>query len=123
MLERQPPAVADDTPIGPDVDLDTEDIRLADGTRLTPEVAEDIAEDVRRRAGRPSLTEPGTRSPQLSTRVPGPLHAAAQQQAKRRGISISRLLREALEQYLKQPGGGIGTPRKSIHGRRSAGGR
>ena len=59
MPERQPPRVSDDSPIGPDVDLERDDIRLADGTRLTPDIAAGIAEDVRRAAGRPSLTGPG----------------------------------------------------------------
>jgi hypothetical protein len=59
MPERQPPRVSDDSPIGPDVDLERDDIRLADGTRLTPGIAAGIAGDVRRAAGRPSLTGPG----------------------------------------------------------------
>ena len=61
MPERQPPRVSDDSPIGPDVDLERDDIRLADGTRLTPGIAAAIADDVRRAAGRPSLTRPGRR--------------------------------------------------------------
>ena len=48
MLERTPPVITDNTPIGPDVDVDREDIRLANGTRLTNEVAEE-----NRRAGSP----------------------------------------------------------------------
>ena len=40
MPERQPPRVVDDSPIGPDVDLERDDIRLADGTRLTPDIAD-----------------------------------------------------------------------------------
>ena len=35
MAHRTPPAVTPATPIGPDVDLDTQDVRLADGSRLT----------------------------------------------------------------------------------------
>ena len=50
MPERQPPRVSGDSPIGPDVDLERDDIRLADGTRLTPDIAAGIAEDVRRAA-------------------------------------------------------------------------
>lgn len=47
------------------VDLDQEDYRLADGTRLTEAKAEELAAEVLARAGRgrPSLTEPGARSP------------------------------------------------------------
>ena len=75
MPGRQPPRVSDDSPIGPDVDLERDDIRLADGTRLTLGIAAGIAEDVRRAAGRPSLTGPGRRSPQVSARVPAELRA------------------------------------------------
>ena len=51
MSERQPPRFSDDSPIGPDVDLERDDIRLADGTRLTSDIAAGIAEDVRRALG------------------------------------------------------------------------
>ena len=40
MPERTPPRITTDTPIGPDVDVDREDIQLADGTRLTEEIAD-----------------------------------------------------------------------------------
>jgi predicted DNA binding CopG/RHH family protein len=100
MPERRPPVVSEDTPIGPDVDLRDEDIRLADGTRLTAEVTDQIVEHVHHAVGRPSLTEPGRHSPQVSARVPAELHHAAKQEAKREGVSMSYLLREALEQYL-----------------------
>ncbi len=36
------------TDAGPDVDLAVEDIRLADGTRLTNEVADSLAAEIRR---------------------------------------------------------------------------
>jgi hypothetical protein len=101
MPERQPPAVTLDTPIGPDVDLAREDIRLADGTRLTPADTDRIVAQVRREAGRPSLTEPGRHSPQLSARVPASLHDQAERQASREGKSVSQLLRDALEWYLE----------------------
>jgi hypothetical protein len=52
------PAVVKGTRAGAAVDLDSEDVRLADGTRLTSELAEAISEEVRRTAGRPS-SEPG----------------------------------------------------------------
>jgi hypothetical protein len=57
MPERQPPRVSDDSPIGPDVDFERDDIRLTDGTRLTPDIAAGIAGDVRWEAGRASLTD------------------------------------------------------------------
>jgi Ribbon-helix-helix protein, copG family len=100
MPERQPPRVTHDTPIGPDIDLDRDDIRLADGTRLTPQVASQIADNARRAAGRPSLSGPGQHSPQVSARVPAELRAAAERQARREGKSVSQLIRELLERYL-----------------------
>ncbi len=107
MPRRRPPQVTPDTPIGPDVDLDQEDIRLADGTRLTPEVAAQVVEDARRAAGRPSMTGPGKHSPQVSVRVPPELRDATEQQARREGKSVSQLIRELLERYLAGSPGGV----------------
>lgn len=104
MTERKPPRVTTETPIGPDVDLDAEDIRLADGTRLTPEVAEQIVEDVRRVTGRPSMTGPGRHSPEVSARVPADLRDAAKRRARAEGKSLSRIIRDALELYLRRGG-------------------
>ena len=44
MTERTPPPITSSTPIGPDVDLDRDDVRLADGTRLTEQKAADIVD-------------------------------------------------------------------------------
>jgi len=109
MLRRQPPRVTQDTPIGPDMNLDQDDVRLADGTRLTDGVAAQIVEDTRRAAGRPSLTGHAKHSPQVSARVPPELRDAAEQQAKREGKSVSQLIRELLERYLA---GGLGGVRR-----------
>jgi predicted HicB family RNase H-like nuclease len=51
-------------------------------------------------AGRPSLSTPRQASPELKARVPVELRERVQQEARRRGISQSELLREALEQFL-----------------------
>jgi hypothetical protein len=40
------PVITDDTPIGPDIDLDDEVILLPSGTRLTNEVAEELAREI-----------------------------------------------------------------------------
>jgi hypothetical protein len=100
MPRKQPPPITPETPIGPDVDLEHEDIRLADGTRLTAEVAESVAGDARRAAGRPSLTGPGRHSPQVSARVPAELRHAAEQRARQEGKSLSQVIRELLEKYV-----------------------
>jgi len=98
MPDRRPPRITDDTPIGPDVDLDREDIRLADGTRLTGEVADGIVQELRRSAGRPSLSGKAAASPQIAFRVAPSVRDRAAQIAAREGKTISQLAREALEE-------------------------
>jgi len=100
MPKRKPPKVTTDTPIGPDVDLEREDVRLADGTRLTDEVAAEIAESVLRSVGRPSLSGVRQRSPQIAFRVPPAVRDQAAEIAAREGKTVSELAREALEERL-----------------------
>jgi hypothetical protein len=84
------------------VDLDNERIDLPDGTRLTEAGAEDLAAEVLRAAGRgrPSLTAPGRRSPQLRLSVPEGVRDGLRQRAAVERRSVSEVAREALEQYL-----------------------
>lgn len=100
MPKRKPPKITTDTPIGPDVGLDREEIRLADGTRLTDEVAADIVEIVLRSVGRPSLSGVRQRSPQIAFRVPPAVRDQAAEVAAREGKTVSELAREALEERL-----------------------
>jgi len=79
----------DNTPIGVDVDVDREDIRLANGTRLTNEVAEEIVEQVRRSSGRPSLSGKAAASPQIAFRVAPAVRDRAAEVAAREGKTIS----------------------------------
>ena len=97
MTERTPPTITSSTPIGPDVDLDRDDVRLADGTRLTEQKAADIVDEVRRRGGRPSLTGRAAVSPRIAFRVDPRVRDSAAQIADREGKTISQLAREALE--------------------------
>lgn len=99
MTKRRAPAITTETPIGPDVDLEREDVRLADGTRLTPDVAEAIVEEVRR-GGRPSLSGAPARSPQIAFRVPPEVRDRAEQAAADEGKTVSQFAREALEARL-----------------------
>ena len=69
MTKHTPLRVTSDTPIGPDVDLDRDDIRLADGSQLTRDVADSVVEQARRVAGRPSLSGNAEASPQIAFRV------------------------------------------------------
>jgi predicted HicB family RNase H-like nuclease len=97
VTERTPPPITSSTPIGPDVDLDRDDVRLADGTRLTEQGAADIVDEVRRRGGRPSLTGRAAVSPRIAFRVDPRVRDSAAQIADREGKTISQLAREALE--------------------------
>lgn len=100
MTKRTAPQISTDTPIGRDVDLESEDVRLADGTRLTSVVAESIVEDARRAGGRPSLSGTAAHSPQISFRVPAAVRERAVRVAAQEGKTVSQLAREALEDRL-----------------------
>jgi predicted HicB family RNase H-like nuclease len=97
VTERTPPTITASTPIGPDVDLDRDDVRLADGTRLTEQKAADIVDEVRRRGGRPALAGPAAVSPRIAFRVDPRVRDSAALIADREGKTISQLAREALE--------------------------
>jgi predicted HicB family RNase H-like nuclease len=101
MSDRTPPQITTNTPIGEDVDWDQEDVRLPDGSRLTDEVAEDIVEQVRRSAGRPSLSGDKTSSPQIAFRVPSNVRDQAERIAADENKTVSQLAREALEARLE----------------------
>jgi len=86
---------------GPDVDLEVEDIRDSKGNRIDEEYVQRAVADVRRQtAGRPSMSGPGERSPQIAFRVPREVHRAISELAVREGKTLSELAREALEQYV-----------------------
>lgn len=87
---------------GGSIDLDAEDVRSADGTRLTEAGAQDLAQQALRAAGRgrPSLSGPGERSPQLRLTVPDQLRADLRARADVEHRSVSELAREAIERYL-----------------------
>jgi hypothetical protein len=97
MSRRRSPPISEHTPVGPDVDLDREDIRLPGGTRLTQSLADTIVEQVRHGAGRPSLSGTRAASPQIAFRVAPSVREKAAQLAAREGKTISQLAREALE--------------------------
>lgn len=56
------------------------------------------------RKGRPSLTGDSVSSPSVGFRVTPELRAQAESVAKRKGMSISALAREALEEYVRKAG-------------------
>jgi predicted DNA-binding protein len=87
---------------GPDIDLDTDVVLDRQGRRITEKRARELAKDALRqvRAGRPSLTSPGERSPEVKARVPADLRDRLRDEAKRRGTTTSELVRQALKKYL-----------------------
>lgn len=87
---------------GPDIDLDVEIVRDKLGERITEARATEIAAAALQKAGvgRPSLTAPGRRSPEVKARVPTELRDRLRAAAQQRGISTSELVREALDRYL-----------------------
>src|SRR5215475_2181735 len=87
---------------GGEIDLDTDAVYLADGSRLTEARAHELADEIRQNAarGRPSLTGPGKRSPQLRLSVPAGLRQQLEARAEREHTTVSDIARAALERYL-----------------------
>jgi len=87
---------------GSDIDLDVEVVTDRQGRRITERRAQQIAADALAKAGvgRPSLTRPGARSPEIKARVPEELRERLTAAARERGTTASTLIREALESYL-----------------------
>lgn len=96
---RKPPTFGPDTKLR-DVDLDKEDVRLPDGTRLTEARAEQITAEVTKGQGRPSLTGQAARSPQIGVRVTPELRTRLEKRAKREKKTVSEIARDAIEHYV-----------------------
>ena len=95
-------------PIGPDIDLDKEEVYLSDGTRLTEAEAEAFSERVltqARRRGRPSVSEVAVRTPNLTVRVPPDVRAVLERIAKAQGRRLADVSREALTEYAARHAG------------------
>jgi predicted HicB family RNase H-like nuclease len=89
--------------IGTDVDLDAEEVYLADGRRLTGQVAEEIAERaLARHRGRPSVTGEKARTPSLTVRVPPETRTALEELARAQGKRLAEVSREALDEYVSR---------------------
>jgi predicted HicB family RNase H-like nuclease len=79
---------------------------LKDGTVLTEELADELAEEAERgydlslgrRVGRPSLGR--GQSPRINIRLTQQLHDRALERAQREGKTLSELAREALERHV-----------------------
>ena len=97
--------------IKPEYDIAEEEIDLAvevvvdsDGRRIDQRYIDEIMvhanEVFERTSGRPSLTGKPEHSPQVTFRITPEMKARAEQLAAARGTTISRIAREAFEQYL-----------------------
>lgn len=91
-----------------DVDLDETEVFYR-GERLTEARAEQIAaqslRELRTRnliAGRKSLSGDGSHSPKIQYRVPADLRDEAQRLAEKTGLTVSKIGRIALEEYLER---------------------
>lgn len=95
-----------------DIDLDKE-VVIVNGERLTEAdalaVTEELAGRERSNAnlipGRKSLSGGGEHSPIVQTRVPVEVRARLQAIAERRGVRTSKLLREAIDQFIEHEAG------------------
>lgn len=85
---------------GGTIDLEVEEVYLADGTRLTEERAAELADEVRAKAGRPSLSAPGVHSPQLRFSVSQAMRDRLDAAAAAQGRPVSSIARDALDEYL-----------------------
>ncbi len=96
-------------PIGRDVDLDTEEVYLPDGQRLTNKLAEQIAEDAMdhhyRARGRPSITGPREHTPKMTLRVPERTRDALEQIAAGQGRRLADVGRDAFDEYIRHHAG------------------
>lgn len=84
--------------LGPDVDLEAEDIRDSRGKRVTQEYADAAVNAARR--GRPSIDGEEGDSPRVQFRVPTRLLDLARARAAAEGKTVSQLAREAFEEKL-----------------------
>lgn len=93
-------------PIGPDIDLDQEEVYLADGSRLSEAKAEELAEwaleQRRSRRGRPSITGGEMHTPNLTVRVKPSARAALEQIAVAQGRRLADVSRDALDEYIRR---------------------
>ena len=96
----------DEHAVGPDVDLEAEEVHDRPGRRVTEEYAERAAAEALRiaRPGRPALGAVGQHSPRVSFRVPEQVRRQAERRAAAEGRSVSEIARDALERYLRDAG-------------------
>ena len=78
--------------IGPEGSAELDGAHSGDGA---------VPEWIKRPGGRPSLSAPGTTSPQVSFRLPAKVRDQAARIARRQDKTLSRFAREALETHVE----------------------
>ena len=93
------------SPIGPDVDLEADNVRLPDGSRLTSTKADELAERALGRPGRPSVSGGRQHTPSLTVRVTRPAREALEAIASSQGRRLADVSRDALDEYIQRNAG------------------
>ncbi len=87
--------------ISTDIDLGEEEVRTANGRRLTEELSRQIAEEaIARHRGRPSVTGRPERTPNLTVRVDPGTREALEAIAEAQGRKLADVSRDALDEYV-----------------------
>lgn len=93
-------------PVGPDIDLDEEEVLLPDGTRLTEAKAGEMAEEAMQRhyreCGRPSITGGRQHTPAMTVRVTTTTRTALERIAEAQGRRLADVSRDALDEYVRR---------------------
>lgn len=87
--------------LGPDVP-DGEPVRDSKGNPIDADYIDRAIEDVHTALGRPSLSEGGGQSPRVTFRVSADVREAAERLAKKEGITLTDLARQALEERIRR---------------------
>lgn len=110
-MPRQKPTIT----FGPDIDLDKEVVYLGD-ERFTEDAADRLAEHLENRdrtndrslanliPGRKSLSGNGKHSPVVNVRVSETTRGRLEELAQERGVSVSKVAREAIDAYIANTG-------------------
>lgn len=102
-------------PIGPDIDVDEEEVRAADGGRLTEKLACRIGEEATGpHRGRLSVTGQPARTPNLTVRVAPAPRDALEAPARAEGRKLADASRDAFDEYIGRHAPDKGPPSRSL---------
>lgn len=91
------------TPGETDIDLEAEDVRLPDGSRLTEAKVDEIVERLHaRHPGRPSVSGERGHTPAMTVRVSPAARAALEEIATAQGRRLADVSRDAIDEYISR---------------------